>query len=94
MGDDGDRVRVGFSISARIGGAVVRNKIRRRLRSIMTELDRAEMLPSGAYVIVAKPDILQCSYADLSTEVGETCAQAFRKAEAATWADPAVVCAP
>ena len=45
-------VRVAFAIGRGIGTAVVRNRIRRRLRSVMTELASSDGgLPAGDYLI-------------------------------------------
>jgi ribonuclease P protein component len=43
------RSEVAYAISRQVGSAVVRNRLRRRLRSIMTEM--APSLPVGAYGI-------------------------------------------
>jgi ribonuclease P protein component len=41
--------RVAFAVGRRVGGAVVRNRLRRRLR----ELARRSGLPGGAWVVIA-----------------------------------------
>lgn len=46
--------RVGIRVPRRVGGAVVRNRVRRRLRQAYREL-RAEVLP-GDYVLVAREE--------------------------------------
>jgi ribonuclease P protein component len=46
-----DHVRVAYAIGRRTGGAVVRNRARRRLRAVMAELDAAGRVPPGAYLI-------------------------------------------
>lgn len=43
--------RVAFAIGRRVGGAVVRNRIRRRLRSALREIHRRGGLPEGAYLL-------------------------------------------
>lgn len=43
--------RVAFAIGRSVGGAVVRNRIRRRLRSAMGELQRQGGLPEGSYLL-------------------------------------------
>jgi ribonuclease P protein component len=42
--------QVGFVVSRSVGGAVVRNRVRRQLRHLMRE--RLERLPLGAHVVV------------------------------------------
>ena len=46
---------VAFAISRRVGPAVVRNRLRRRLRDEMAALAKADRLPVGAYLIGLAP---------------------------------------
>jgi len=46
---------VAFSISRKVGSAVVRNRLRRRLRDELGGLARADRLPAGAYLIGLAP---------------------------------------
>jgi len=49
-------VRVAFAIGREVGTAVVRNRTRRRLRSVMTELALSGCgLPAGDYLIRVDP---------------------------------------
>ena len=49
-------VRVAFAIGREVGTAVVRNRTRRRLRSVMTELALLDgCLPAGDYLIRVDP---------------------------------------
>ncbi|MEX2983225.1 ribonuclease P protein component [Streptomyces sp. C36] len=43
-------VRAGFVVSKAVGGAVVRNSVKRRLRHLMR--DRLDQLPAGSLVVV------------------------------------------
>lgn len=45
--------RAGFAVGKPVGGAVVRNRIRRRLRGALRELQSADRLPAGTYLIGA-----------------------------------------
>ena len=54
--DAGDEVRLGVSVSRKVGGAVERNAVKRALREGFWTL--AEELPGGHdFVLVARPDI-------------------------------------
>ena len=64
-----DPPQVAFAVGRKVGGAVVRNKIRRRLRAIMQEA--APELPSGAYLVTAAPAAAQLSFGELRTTVRE-----------------------
>jgi ribonuclease P protein component len=62
---DGEQpVRVGFVVSRAVGGAVTRNRVRRRLRHLVRE--RLADLPGDTLVVVrALPDAAGASYRDL-----------------------------
>ncbi len=50
---DADRCLVAYAVGRHAGTAVVRNRIRRRLRAALAELAAADGLPAGAVVISA-----------------------------------------
>lgn len=60
------RPRVGFVVSRRVGGAVGRNRVRRRLRHLAAA--RLDRLPPGSAVVVrATPPAAELSSAELAT---------------------------
>lgn len=63
--------RVAFAIGRAIGSSVVRNRVRRRLRAALSSTDgvSAGGLPPGFYLIGARPDIAELSFAQLTREV-------------------------
>lgn len=63
--DSPARREAGFSVSKKVGVAVVRNRVRRRLREAVRLL--LPELPRGfRAVIVARPAAAQANYADLA----------------------------
>jgi ribonuclease P protein component len=61
-GDDGRRV--GFVVSRAVGGAVVRNRVKRRLRHLARE--RLASLPGRCVLVVrAQPAAAEAGYAEL-----------------------------
>lgn len=62
-GDPAEPPRVAYTIGRRVGPAVVRNRLRRRLRMLMRQF--APQLRSGAYLIAAAPEAAALSYAQL-----------------------------
>ena len=51
--DDGP-VRVGFTVTKKVGNAPERNRVRRRLRELVKRLDVISMRPHHDYVIVGR----------------------------------------
>lgn len=76
-GDPGDVPRVAYAVGRKAGGAVVRNRIRRRLRSIMQDA-RAQLRP-GAYLVGAATGAASLSYGDLRATVCDALAILHRR---------------
>lgn len=57
--------RVGITVSAKLGHAVVRNRIRRRLREVY-RLNEARFLPGYDIVVVARGRALEADFAALT----------------------------
>lgn len=69
----------GFAVSKAVGGAVVRNRVKRRLRAVMAE--RLGTLPEGTAVVIrALPRAATVDFASLRQDVTEALAAAQRKA--------------
>jgi len=65
--DDSDPWRAGFVTSGRLGGAVVRNRVRRRLREIVRR--HQDQLRQGFWiVIIARHEAAAASYRELEDE--------------------------
>ena len=63
----GRGMKVGFSVSKKVGNAVTRNKVKRRLR----ECFRPYLgdVKSGLYVVVARPSAAAASFSSLQKDV-------------------------
>ena len=61
--------RVAFAIGRRVGKAVVRNQLRRRLRAVFAEDAAAGSVPPGAYLVLAQPAAAALSYPELRDHV-------------------------
>ena len=59
--------RVGFTVTTRLGHAVVRNRIRRRLREIY-RLHEPELKPGTDMVVVARGRSVSAAYRDLERD--------------------------
>jgi len=65
---DSNTTRVGFSVSKQVGGAVIRNRVKRRLRMIVRGLD---WVPGVDLVIVARSGADSVSYGELTSIVSQ-----------------------
>ena len=62
----------GFTITKKIGSAIVRNKIKRRLKSIIRKLLKCEdkyFDLSFNYILICKKEVVKVSYNDLENEL-------------------------
>jgi ribonuclease P protein component len=57
--------RVGFTASGKIGGAVVRNRARRRLRAAVAAVFPSHALPAHDYVLIARRTTLSRKFSEL-----------------------------
>lgn len=67
--------RFGFSVSKRVGGAVVRNRARRRLREIV-RLRLPRIVSGWDVVLIARPPIAQAEFRQIETAVERLLQQA------------------
>ena len=73
--DTGSAARAGFVVSRAVGGAVVRNRVRRRLRHLVR--DRLAELPAGAMLVVrALPAAAAAEYPQLASDLDAALAAA------------------
>ena len=60
---------VGYAIGRNVGGAVLRNRIRRQLRSLLEA--RSQHLPTGWYLVGVQPRAGSMSWDDLGLAVDQ-----------------------
>ncbi|MEU6731336.1 ribonuclease P protein component [Nonomuraea wenchangensis] len=74
---------VGFVVSKAVGGAVIRNKVKRRLRHLMRE--RLDRLPGGSLLVVrANPPAASARFEHLAAELDAALDRLLRRRDAST----------
>lgn len=64
--EPGGPVRVGYTASRKVGGAVVRNRAKRRMRAAVAEVLPQHGVPGWDYVLIARPGTtVACRFAQL-----------------------------
>lgn len=71
--------RVAYAVGRRVGNAVTRNKVRRRLRAAVAQ---ATELRPGAYLVAAGPEAARASYDELRRDVATAMTAASGRAPA------------
>ena len=71
------KARAGFVVSKAVGNAVVRNRVRRRLRHLVRPL-LAELDPGAAIVVRALPSAAAATFGDLAGDLEAALAAARR----------------
>lgn len=66
---DNQPTQIGFTITKKIGNAVVRNRIRRRFRHMMREHIPHLNVPGWTIILLARADALTRDYADLGKDL-------------------------
>lgn len=67
--------RIGFTATKRLGKAHIRNRTKRRLRSVVREIYDKYALPNTDYVLVGRYETYCCPYENLRTDI----IRAFKK---------------
>jgi len=73
--DRPDECQVGFSVSKKVGGAVIRNRVKRRLREIVKPL-LPRMKGGSLLVIAARTRAAGAEYSELAASVSRALARA------------------
>jgi len=67
--DDDPTIRVGFTVTKKIGNAVVRNRMKRRLRALVRETFPDHALPGADHVLIGRSGGVERDYASLAAEL-------------------------
>jgi ribonuclease P protein component len=64
-------MRVGFTVTKKIGGAVVRNRMKRRFRALARELVPAKGLPGSDHVMIGRAKGIEREFGLLRSELAD-----------------------
>ncbi len=64
---EGHTREVGFTVSKKVGNAVVRNRAKRQIRSVFIEM--SESLRDGRYIFVAKPTMANAEFTQIKENI-------------------------
>lgn len=65
------QARFGFTVSRQVGGAVERNRIKRRLKAAVRGLQTKHAKPDFDYVLIARRPALDCAFAALLSDLAK-----------------------
>lgn len=71
-------IRVGYTITKKIGGAVIRNRMKRRFRALAAELLPGEGLAGADHVLIGRAGGIERPFADLRRELSKALAKVKR----------------
>ncbi len=77
-GDEEQGVRVGFTVTKKIGNAVVRNRMKRRLRALARELLPVLGIAGSDHVLIGRAGGIERDFATLRDELRTALAKAAR----------------
>jgi ribonuclease P protein component len=76
--DGSDEMRLGITVSGKVGGAVVRNRMKRRFRALAREILPQDGAPGCDHVLIGRSGGLERDYALLGQELRKALAKAAR----------------
>ena len=68
-GDEDDTMRIGYTVTKKIGNAVVRNRMKRRFRALVREMLPDLGIPGADHVLIGRAGGVERDYATLAAEL-------------------------
>ncbi len=82
-GDEDPTIRLGITVSKKVGGAVVRNRMKRRFRELAREVLPAAGIAGADHVLIGRGGGIERPFAELRAELERALARLGGKAAAA-----------
>ncbi len=76
--DDDPQMRLGITVTKKIGGAVVRNRMKRRFRALAREILPLGGFPGADHVLIGRAGGIERPYANLAAELTKALAKLRR----------------
>lgn len=77
-GDDSADMRLGITVTKKIGNAVVRNRMKRRFRALARELLPVEGVPGADHVLIGRAGGVEREFGELKRELARALAKVKR----------------
>jgi ribonuclease P protein component len=77
-GDDDSSMRLGITVTKKIGGSVVRNRMKRRFRALAREIMPEAGIKGADHVLIGRAGGVERPYAQLAAELGKALAKLRR----------------
>lgn len=75
-GDDDPTMRIGITVSKKVGNAVVRNRVKRRFRALVREVMPAHGLAGADHVLIGRVAARERDWQALVTDLAKALAKA------------------
>jgi ribonuclease P protein component len=67
--DDDPAIRLGITITKKVGNAVIRNRMRRRFRELMREMLASEGKPGADHILIGRGDGIEMDFGRLRNDL-------------------------